>query len=475
MSVAQFFVILRARWWVTVIVLLGCVALTVVVSKKLPRQYTASATVVADAKPDPVSTLAGIATTSVFMATQVDVINSERVALRVVRNLKLTENPQIREEWLQATRGEGTLENWLADNYRRNLDVKPSRESNIITVSYTAQDARFAAGMANAFVQAYLDTALELRVVPARQYAAFFDVRSKEAREALEAAQTRLSNFQRENKLVANDERLDIETTRLNELSSQLVALQAVATDSASRQVQAAGSSAEKLQEVLNNPVINGLKADISRADARLQELSSRLGDNHPQVIELRANLSELRRKLESETRRVTGGVVVSADINRRRESELRASLETQRAKVLRLKAVRDEAAVLQRDVENAQRALDAITQRLTQTSIESQTTSSNVYMLAQASPPMNHSSPNVVRNALVATLGGTMLGLAVCLLWEMLDRRVRTVEDAIALAGLPVLAVMPRAPGRLRRRKARLPSWLVRPALPMRRRKEVT
>ena len=90
MSVAQFFVILRARWWVTLFVLLACVALTVVVSKKMPRQYTASATVVADAKPDPVSTLAGIATTSVFMATQVDVINSERVALRVVRNLKLT-------------------------------------------------------------------------------------------------------------------------------------------------------------------------------------------------------------------------------------------------------------------------------------------------------------------------------------------------------------------------------------------------
>jgi chain length determinant protein EpsF len=327
--------------------------------------------------------------------------------------------------------------------------------------------------MANAFVQAYLDTSLELRVVPARQYAAFFDVRSKEAREALETAQSKLSNFQRENKLVANDERLDIETTRLNELSSQLVALQAVATDSASRQVQASGSSAEKLQEVLNNPVINGLKADISRTDARLQEVSSRLGDNHPQVIELRANLSELRRKLESETRRVTGGVVVSADINRRRESELRGSLETQRAKVLRLKAVRDEAAVLQRDVENAQRALDAITQRLTQTNIESQTTSSNVYMLAQASPPMNHSSPNVLRNALVATLGGTMLGLALCLLWELLDRRVRTVEDAIALAGLPVLAVMPRAPGRLRRRKVGLPSWLVKPALPMRRRKE--
>lgn len=473
MSVAQFFVILRARWWVCLLVLATCVAVTVGVSKRMAKQYKASATVVADVKPDPVSTLSGVATTSIFMATQVDVITSERVALRVVRNLKLTENSQLREEWMQATKGAGSLEHWLADTYRRSLEVKPSRESNIITVSYTAQDPRFAAGMANAFVQAYLDIALELRVSPARQYAAFFDVRSKEAREALETAQTKLSNFQRENKLVANDERLDIETTRLNELSSQLVGMQALTSDSSSRQAQASGASAEKMQEVLANPVVNGLKADISRTDARLQEVSSRLGDNHPQVIELRAVLSDLRRKLDAETRRVTGGVTVSADINRRRESELRASLEAQRAKVLRLKAVRDEAAVLQRDVENAQRALDAVTMRLTQTNIESQTTSSNVYMLAQASPPAAHTSPNVMRNAFMATLAGTLLGIAVCLLWELLDRRVRTVEDAIALVGLPILAVMPRPPSRLQRRKLYLPTWLVKPALPLRRRKE--
>ncbi|MFM7534090.1 MAG: chain length determinant protein EpsF, partial [Rubrivivax sp.] len=473
MSVAQFFVILRARWWVCLIVLVLCVVTTVGISRMMPKQFEASATVVVDVKPDPISTLSGVATTSVFIATQVDVIKSERVALRVVRNLKLTENPQIREEWMQATQGAGSFENWLAGNYRRELDVKPSRESNIITVSYTAQDPRFAAGMANAFVQAYLDTALELRVSPARQYAAFFDVRSKEAREALEAAQAKLSNFQRNNQLVANDERLDIETTRLNELSSQLVSMQAVSSDSSSRQAQASGSSAEKMQEVLNNPVINALKADISRTDARLQEVSSRLGDNHPQVIELRASLSELRRKLDSETRRVTGGVTVSADINRRRESELRASLEAQRSKVLRLKAVRDEAAVLQRDVENAQRALDAVTQRLTQTNIESQTTNSNVYMLAQASAPAAATGPKVVRNAFIATLAGTLLGILACLLWESLDKRVRTMEDAVGLVGLPVLAVMPRPVRRFRSRTMQLPSWLVKPALPMRRRKE--
>jgi hypothetical protein len=78
-----------------------------------------------------------------------------------------------------------------------------------------------------------------------------------------------------------------------------------------------------------------------------------------------------------------------------------------------------------------------------------------------------------VVRNAFIATLGGTLLGILLCLLWETLDRRVRTVEDAVALVGLPILAVMPRPARRLRARRMQLPSWLVKPALPIRRQKE--
>jgi uncharacterized protein involved in exopolysaccharide biosynthesis len=72
---------------------------------------------------------------------------------------------------------------------------------------------------------------------------------------------------------------------------------------------------------------------DLSRAEARLQEINSRFGDNHPQVIERKASIAEIRSRIETETRRITGGVSVTADINRQRESELKGSLEAQRAR----------------------------------------------------------------------------------------------------------------------------------------------
>lgn len=451
MNFTQFLAVLRARWWVLVLVAGVTVAVTLVVSLMLPKQYTATVSVVVDFKPDPVSAMIGSMQVSpAVMATQVDIIQSDRVANRVVRNLKLAENPAVQAQWREATGGQGTIEQWLAQSMRKAVDVQPSRESSVITIAYRAPDPRFAAGAANAFMDAYLQTVLELRTDPARSYSGFFDTRTKEARDQLERAQSRLSAFQQQNGIIATDERLDVENARLNDLSSQLVVLQALSAESGSRQAQAAAGQGERMNEVLNNALISQLKADIGRTEARLRELGVRYGDAHPQVQETRASLAELRTRLDAEIRRVSGGVGVTDTINRAREAQVRADLEAQRAKVLKMKAVRDEGLVIQREVENAQKAYDVIVGRYNQTTLESQTTQSNINVLSRAEPPLEPSSPRVVLNTLLAVFVGTLLAIGTVMLLEMLDRRVRTVDDIAQALGVPVLGVLPRPGARL-------------------------
>ncbi len=445
MSFRQFLAILLARKTLFVAVLLAVLLPALAVSLLLPKQYTAVASVVIDAKPDPLSAMAFQTTTSpAVMATQVDIILSDRVARRVVRMLKLSENPQIREQWTSATKGVGDIETWLVERLQKELDVKPSRESSVINISFRAPDARFAAGMANAFVQAYIETAVDLRVDPAKQYSAFFETRAKEARDTLEAAQSRLSAFQRESGVVMTDERMDVENQRLNELSSQLVVLQSMAAEATSRQAQATAGSGDKLQEVSSNPVVSTLRADLSRQEARLKEISSRLGDSNPQVVELKANIAELRQRIDSEVGRLSAGVGVSGSISRQREAQTRAELENQRNKVLRMKQVRDEAALIQRDVEIAQKNYDAIVQRFTQTSLESQATSSSASLLNSAVPPLEHSSPKVLLNTLLALVVGLLLGTGIVLGAELRDRRVRDTADVEGLLGLPLIGLLP-------------------------------
>ena len=104
---------------------------------------------------------------------------------------------------------------------------------------------------------------------------------------------------------------------------------------------------------------------------------------------------------------------------------------------------------LLQRDVENAQRAYDNVQLRLTQTSLESQTTQSNVNVLTQATPPLQPSSPKLLLNTLLSVFLGLLLAVVTALLLEFYDRRVRSPIDVVQALGLPVIGVLPRPGGR--------------------------
>jgi chain length determinant protein EpsF len=445
MNLANVIAVLRARWLPAVLAFVLVFGAAIAYTLLAPKMYTATATLVIDIKPDPVSSmLYGGAASPALMNTQIEVLRSDRVALRVVRNLKLTEVPELRKLWEKISKGDGSIEDWLVDFLLKNADVQIARAgSNVVNVAYRGTEPQFAAAIANAFVQAYLETAVELRVDPAKEYSGFFGKQVEEARAALEAAQQRLSTFQQAQGIIATDERYDVEMQRLNMLSQQLVSMQALSTESSSRQAQAA-TNANNLSEVLNNPLVAALKADVNRAEARVQELGSRYGDRHPQVVEARATLNELKGRLAAETRNVTSSVSVSARIDRAREGQIRASLEEQRAKVLKMKEVRDQGSVLARDVENAQRTYDLLLNRFNQSTLESQNRQSNAAMLARATAPTVPSSPKVAANLVIGLFFGLAVAFGVAFGLEQLDRRIRVPGDAVATLGLPVIGIMP-------------------------------
>jgi succinoglycan biosynthesis transport protein ExoP len=445
MTPTQLLLVLRARWRLATWVFLLVVGMVGAVTLLRAPQYTATASMVLDVKsPDPIAgvVLPGMTVVG-YMATQLGVMQSERVALRALQALQTDQDPALHQQWLDDTRGLGDFRSWLADGMLRRLQITPMRDSNVVTVAYTSTDPIGAAAAANAFVAAYIDTTLDLRVEPAKQYNNFFDGRTRQMRDELEQAQKRLSTYQQKKGIVASDERLDVENLRLAELSSQLVALQAVANESGGRQSQS-GANAERMQEVLNNPLLVGLNTELARLEGRLNEVTARLGDSHPQVLELRANVSQLRERIDSETRRVAGSLTVNNNVNQTRLAQLRASVDEQRNKLLRLKGQRDESAVLLRDVENAQRAYDMVVSRATQSGVESQATQTNVSVLKQATPPPRPSSPRLRLTLLVAVFIGMLLATCVVLLREHFDRRLRTTGDVTQGLRQPLLGALP-------------------------------
>ena len=193
--------------------------------------------------------------------------------------------------------------------------------------------------------------------------------------------------------------------------------------------------------------MISGLTTDLARQEAKLDETLARLGERHPQVLELRANISQLRSRIDGETQRLVGSIGVSDSVTRTRYGQARAALEAQRNKVIHLREQRDHLAVLARNVDNAQRAYDVVFARQNQTSVESQLTQTNVSVLKRASAPLRAAKPLTSLNLALGATVGLLLGLGACVLREGLHPVLRTEEDVLEALGLPLLERLPALP----------------------------
>jgi chain length determinant protein EpsF len=441
MNIRQVLRILALRWWLVALISLLVVGGAAAYLKSIPKSYEATATVLLDFQADPlVATLAPTLAAPNFIATQVEIFKSDRLAGRVVKVLNLADNQDAIKTWREATQGRVPIETFFGERLKRGLVIEPTFGSTVISVTHRAPDAKFAATVANAFARAYIDLTVELRLGPAREYATFFDERARELRLDLEKAQQRLGAFQKEKGIVVTGDRLDVETARLNSLE---VALASAFAESADTSVRLRNSGNETSVDVQQSAVVQGLKGEIARAETKLNEVSTTLGASHPARIQLEAQISELKQQLASEMRRVSGATTTVNRITNQKIAELRSMVENQKRNVLALRAGRDEANVLLKDVETAQRAYEQVAQRRAQLANESQAEQASARILSQAVEPLWPSSGKVFKNMVAAVIIGLGLGIAAAVLWEMLDRRIRNEDDMHMVEGVPVLGTM--------------------------------
>ena len=441
LSLRQILLILRLRWWVVIGVLVLVLGATTAVSVNLPKHYTAETSVLLDVKTDPLlATLMPSQAGASFIATQVEIIRSDRLAGRVVKILGLAQNAAAVEQWREGTEGRTPIETYYGDLLQKGLTVDPGRGSALLSLSYTGRDPKFAAVVANTFARAYIDLSVELRVGPAREYASFFDERLKSLRDDLDAAQARLSAFQQRRGIVVSNERVDQEMARLNALEGALAVAVAESADTSSRQRNAGTDTSIDVQQ--SGPV-QTLRSDLAKAETRLSEISATYGSNHPQRIELETRIVELKQQVAAEMRRVSGTTATVNRIASQKIGELRGMVDAQKHTVLNLRTQRDEAGVLLREVETAQRAFDTVAQRRTQLANESQAEQAQARVLSPAVEPHKHSKPDIPKILAAAAAFGLLGGLAIAYLLEMIDRRVRSAEDLLNAEGVPVLGVM--------------------------------
>lgn len=470
MSFGQFLTVLRARSALILMVLIIAFGAGAGATMLLPKRYDATAIVVVDqaAASSAAGTTAPAARMEDVMSTHLDIIASPAVALRVTEMLKLGSNPDVgtllaesrllSRAWrsislllaLEEQGGDGQemdLKDWMVNRLLRNLQVKAKRDSHLIRITYSAPDGEFAAAVANAFVKGYLETVRRLQADPAKQNAQQFDEQINGLKQVLEQAEAKLAKFQQDKGIVATDERMDLENTRLNEMSAQLAVAQSQSLESQARQRQLreflSGGKGEAPAEVSSSPVVQQLKQSVSEREAKLSELSKRVGPNHPQYVAASTELEGLRGRLREEMRMAAQGVLTSSGVAPEREGSLRAVVEQQRSKVLGLKNTRNQLAVLMREADGARQAYDAAVLRFNQTRMAGEVAQATGTVVHPAGTPTRPVSPRPSLNIALALAIGLVVGVGMALYREAVDGYVRSARDIVEILGVPVFAVL--------------------------------
>ncbi|MFL9923660.1 chain length determinant protein EpsF [Herbaspirillum lusitanum] len=447
MNLSQLLLILRAHFKIIMLIFGVTVIATLVVSLILPKQYRATASVVLNYKAtDPVT---GMMVTAQalpgYMPTQVDIINSRSVGLKVIDSLKLADDPAVKASFAENNNGATDIRNWLADILLNNLDAVASRDSSVIDITFKGQDPQFVATMANAFADAYQQVSMQLKLDPTRKASVYFNDQIKVLRDNYEQAQSKLSKYQQEHGITNLDNRTDVENNRLNDLSTQLVMAQGALSEALSRRNQSAGKGALESPDVNSNPLIQNLKANLAASEARFEQASKRLGSNHPDYLNAKAEVDGIRAQLNAAVTSTSASVSTNATILAKREAEIKAEFDAQKVKVLDLNRSRDELSVLSRDLDSAQRAYELTAQRFTQTNLEGQSNQSDISILAIAVPPTSPARPRILINVILSIFVGGVLGIAAALALELLNRRVRSEEDLVEGLGIQVLGTIVR------------------------------
>jgi succinoglycan biosynthesis transport protein ExoP len=441
-SITQVLVILLRRAWIVALALLTTLIVAGSVLLFVPGRYDAVATASIDpGNSDPVSeTSTGAGLIMLLQGNIISLVNSQRVALDVVRRLNLTANPQVQQSFRDSgSFGRESIDEWMASTLVKNVDARFSLGTNVLEIKFKSGDPNQAALVANAFLASTIDGSVAMKAADADQTARWFAPQIEELRKDLDAARAALAAFQAQTNMVAPTMGGDSETSQYMAISQQLSSAKAGLNVLQSR--LASGST-----DLSNDPsdpdlqILANLKEKLSTSETAIEGAKGTLGASNPKVITEQANLAALRKQVGEATAKMLQHLKERIATQQAQIASLQTEQAQAQKTMISVQAQRDRMEQLQHDVAFRTEELNGREKTAEEAKLKSKLTFSDITVLDKASPPIDPAFPKPLVVIPVGIGAGLVLGLFLALLAEATDRRIRFPVDLEYSAPAPFL-----------------------------------
>lgn len=417
MSILQFLRIFWARRMIVVIAMICSFVGSYVVTLLVAPRYEATARVMLDfiTRPDPITGDTAGRSAGAFVEAQTELIKDYAVTGRVVDALGWLSDPGRMGAYQgRAASDTRDFRRWLSQEVADSTQTGVN--GTVLEITYRAQDPVVARVAAETLRAAFLEQSLVRRRAEAAKNAQFYTAQADSSRKAAEAAEMTKAAYEKESGIIMDNRSTDMDTERLAALASQ-----------------AAAGPGPAAQSVTSSAAL-----ELAQLDAKIAEMGSRLGPNHPDMQDLkarRAAIAKVASQEQSASQFASRGLDSMASLNRALEAQ-KARVLSQRDKVERLRQ-------LQAEVDLRRDQYRSAASRAAQYSLEASAVDNGMSALGVVLTPKDPVFPNKKLMVGGAVALGTALGLAVSLLLELLNRRVRGIEDLHLSSEIPCLCVV--------------------------------
>jgi capsular exopolysaccharide synthesis family protein len=470
-------VIGRAKWRILALAVLVS-ALTIFVVLNMKPVYSARATLLIEAqqaKAVQIEEVYGInSAQQEYYLTQFEILKSRTIAETVIDRLNLAQHAEfagkksltasVRElfPFLNTERVTESAEQKairqresLVNDFMQRLSIEPVRKTQLVNISFEANDAKLAAEVANAVGEAYIDTQLAAKLGITQKANDWIGGRLGELRMQLDASEKALQEFRLREGLVdvagvrslgsQELERLGQEVTQMRTKKAQI--------DSFARVIRQYGTEdlerLESMPEVTSHPGVQNVKRELISAERKVSELSKIYGPKHPKLMAAKSELATVQQSLRDQIRRLLAGMTEEANTIEQNLASLESEMARAKGQYQDLSGKESEYQRLMREVETNRQLFDTFMARQKETEVAGDFNAAVARFTDRANPPIEPVKPKKKLIVVLAFIAAIGFGIVVAFVMDALNDTIKNTRDVETVLQQRALGIVPKVEGK--------------------------
>jgi capsular exopolysaccharide synthesis family protein len=372
--------------------------------------------------------------------TQIAILKTDELALRVIKDLHLDTNPKFTGSPQQSGNFEG-----LVRLFHSALSISKVKGTRLIEIGFLSTDPHLAADVVNTLANDYEDQYYRGQVQMSSQVTQFLTDQLKELQVKVESSQKRLVDYERANSLFGLDDKQNIVTEKLDDLNKGLTAAEA---DRAQKEVNyrlARSGQPELIENLEPDNLLNKLRTQQADLQSQIAQAAVQLGPANPKMAELSKELAQVQSSIKTEVSRIGQHITYEYQGAMNREQALRGALEEQKRAANQVNVNAVQADILKHDFEANRALYDDLLQKQKELAIASSLRSNNIWVVDPARAPILPSQPKILLNLALSLVLGLFGGILLAFGLEKLsEKTINGMEQAQILSSLPALGAVP-------------------------------